>query len=80
MTEVIFDIPESGYAKLPYGTLGEGWFVRPPGTPIAVCLWNWNIEEHDDGTISVTPSIEYGLPGEPYYWHGFLKHGVWTHV
>jgi hypothetical protein len=35
-----------------------------------------NVIEHDDGTITVTPSILCRQPsvGE---WHGFLERGVW---
>jgi hypothetical protein len=32
------------------------------------------VEEHSDGTISVTPSIV------TKNWHGWLKHGVWESV
>lgn len=32
----------------------------------------WTITEHDDGTISVTPSIM-----DPGGWHGYLTRGVW---
>jgi hypothetical protein len=39
------------------------------------------IEEHEDGTISVTPSILITLPqgDKPSIelYHGYLKHGVW---
>jgi hypothetical protein len=34
---------------------------------------DWEITEHDDGTISVQPSIM-----DPGGWHGFLDRGVWT--
>jgi hypothetical protein len=32
----------------------------------------WSITEHDDGTISVLPSIM-----DPDGWHGWLERGVW---
>lgn len=32
----------------------------------------WRIVEHEDGTITVTPSIM-----DPGGWHGFLERGVW---
>lgn len=39
------------------------------------------ITEHDDGTLSVTPSIlcVYAKlePGRPGSWHGFLDKGIW---
>jgi Family of unknown function (DUF6527) len=32
------------------------------------------VTEHEDGTITVSPSI---APREPGGWHGFLERGVW---
>jgi hypothetical protein len=40
-------------------------------------LRNHQIEEHEDGTITVSPSI---LLGGSCSWHGYLKRGVWTEV
>ncbi len=39
-------------------------------------LGQHRVEEHEDGTISVTPSILVSLSTGPV-WHGFLKRGVW---
>lgn len=40
---------------------------------------NWEVTEHDDGTITVSPSIEAHAMGElAGYWHGFLRAGVWS--
>ena len=38
-----------------------------------------NIVEHDDGTITVSPSILHAEPSDldGRTWHGFLEHGVW---
>jgi hypothetical protein len=55
----------------------------PPGA--AVGPWaahaDKKITEHDDGTITVMPSIlcTYAKqrPGMPGAWHGFLVGGVW---
>jgi uncharacterized surface anchored protein len=35
------------------------------------------IEEHEDGTITVTPSILVSLAEDCEVWHGFLESGVW---
>jgi hypothetical protein len=49
----------------------------------------WKITEHDDGTITVSPSIFWGAGGYPnsprdwaekHTWHGFLEHGEWRSV
>lgn len=44
---------------------GETGSVRPP---------IWTITEHEDGTITVAPSIFFN---SPHGWHGFLEKGIW---
>lgn len=37
----------------------------------------WGLEEHDDGTLTLTPSINLH-PGPTHSgWHGFLERGEW---
>ena len=52
------------------------WVARTPvGTAITLGRHNHAVEEHEDGTISVTPSI---APAENHKgYHGYLRHGVW---
>jgi hypothetical protein len=41
------------------------------------------VTEHQDGTISVSPSIRATGYSEAYgrhTWHGYLEHGVWREV
>jgi hypothetical protein len=45
------------------------WFLDPNGNPGRVT--KHTVTEHDDGTVSVSPSID----GEG--WHGYLQRGVW---
>ncbi len=44
---------------------------------------NHTVTEHEDGTISASPSIlwgaDYGM-GERGAWHGYLERGVWREV
>lgn len=35
------------------------------------------VEEHDDGTITVAPSIKITEPGTGRSWHGWLVEGRW---
>lgn len=38
------------------------------------------VEEHPDGTITVSPSIghhSWDPQWNPVYWHGYLEKGVW---
>lgn len=54
------------------------WFVRPPKDGISSgSLEKHTIVEHEDGTITVSPSILFVANGQHTGWHGFLEHGVW---
>lgn len=60
----------------------------------ALCLVadvsTWTVTEHEDRTITVSPSIFWGAGGYPdhvppewaaaHTWHGFLEHGEWRSV
>lgn len=55
------------WLRTPNGALGR--ITAPPWT---------SIEEHEDGTITVDPSIEIHGGGDVPYWHGHLVRGVFT--
>ena len=57
-----------------YGKDGLGrWWARPPvDGGHAALLENHEIIEHDDDTISISPSIVQGK-----IYHGFLERGIW---
>ena len=52
------------------------WFARPPNCHTG-SLKTHEVIEHDDGTITVNPSIIICNNGNNFY-HGYLKHGEWT--
>lgn len=61
-----------GLLRLPAGGYGKDmkghWWVRPPGSD-AYQLESENVQEHDDGTITVTTQINgHGI---------FLERGFW---
>ena len=60
-----------------YSPQAGEWQARPPGCNLG-SLKDHDVTEHEDGTITVSPSIvvcdEY--PGA-IEWHGYLEHGVW---
>ena len=61
-----------------YGKWTEdgNYYGVPPGTDLCANLASHKIEEHEDGTITVSPSILVrGAPGES--WHGYLVRGDW---
>lgn len=70
------------YAKHPTA----GWHAITPNGHGAN-LSRHDVTEHEDGTITVTPSIrvlstpdapgEHRTRGEREVWHGFLERGVW---
>lgn len=53
---------------------GYVWVCLPSGSGPAR-LKGWDHTVHEDGTITVTPSILD--VGHPDGWHGFLERGVW---
>ncbi len=59
------------------------WICRTPpnavGRSYSGDLRRHNVLEHEDGTISVSPSIQVD-DGEGHGWHGYLERGVWRTV
>jgi hypothetical protein len=53
----------------------DHWVVRPPGRH-AGGIPDHEVTEHEDGTITVRPSILLD-DGSPQSWHGYLERGVW---
>lgn len=73
---------EDGNLYLAEGDYGfnlktECWQVRPPGCH-AGSIPHHTITEHDDKTITVSPSIM--LVDGKKSWHGWLQRGVWRKV
>jgi len=56
-----------------------GWCGETPNGH-AVGLAKHDITEHEDGTITVSPSILVGTHERPSLWHGYLERGVWREV
>lgn len=73
---------EHGVLSLAEGDYGfdpriNKWEVRPPGVH-AGTLHEHTVVEHEDRTITVTPSILLeGFGGVGVLWHGWLEHGIW---
>ncbi len=56
------------------------WFCIPPKSGIGCgSLSSHTVVEHEDGTITVSPSILiYAKPNQPESgWHGYLERGIW---
>lgn len=50
------------------------WYCRPPGNHMGN-LAGHTVTEHEDGTITVSPSIL--IDDGQSKWHGFLERGIW---
>lgn len=78
---------ESGELRLAEGDYGFSpragcWQVRPFGHH-AGSIPRHDVIEHEDGTITVSPSIlltDFDENGHEITWHGFLERGVWRKV
>ena len=64
------------FAPGDYGKLRDGWYGRPPRGGLGN-LENHDVTEHEDGTITVSPSILIDDGRPERRWHGYLEHGVW---
>lgn len=54
------------------------WFaMSPSGILGSIKTPTWSITEHEDGTITVSPSLWFD---KPVGWHGYLERGVWRQV
>ena len=69
-------LPDSGE----YGQHENGnWYCCPPNTDLIGNITAHNITEHEDGTITVSPSILIKRY-DGKQWHGYLERGVWREV
>jgi hypothetical protein len=65
-----------------YGPSGDTWHVKAPDGSLGN-LRNHDVEEHEDGTITVSPSIlitTHRGGQDVELWHGYLERGVWREV
>ena len=77
---------DDGQLRLAEGEYGRDprngiWYARPPGQHLG-SLANHEVIEHDDGTITVSPSILItGYDADcKIQWHGYLERGEWRTV
>lgn len=64
-----------------YGKISNGdWYCCPPDTDLIGNLRGHQVVEHEDGTITVSPSILINARHRGKEWHGFLERGVWRQV
>jgi hypothetical protein len=72
---------EDGHLFLAEGEYGQHrngtWYARPFGCH-AGNLAAHEVTEHEDGTITVSPSIL--ITSHDATWHGYLERGMWREV
>lgn len=74
---------DDGSLKLGEGEYGQdkngGWHARVFGFPVSARLEEGvhEVIEHEDGTITVLPSILISNGNNTKGWHGYLERGVW---
>lgn len=68
------DVQPGDYWKNEWGW----WYANTPNSLLGN-LKGHEVTEHEDGTISVSPSILVN-DGRPNAWHGYLEHGTWRAV
>lgn len=54
---------------------GAWWAITPNG--YLANLSAHHVIEHEDGAITVHPSIRVSTAQDVELWYGFLQHGVW---
>lgn len=69
------DFKDGDYGRHPFD---QHWMGMAPGGHLAN-LANHSVTEHEDGTITVSPSIEVTGPNLSR-WHGYLERGIWRRV
>lgn len=74
----LFDGPAGGYCIILSADTGKKvlWAKTPAGQ-VGRCE-DHDVVVHDDGTVSVSPSILMTTGGT--VWHGHLKRGIWREV
>ncbi len=82
----IYPDEDDGHLFLAEGDYGQHsngtWYARPYGCHCGN-LAGHEVTEHEDGTITVSPSILIEFVddvGQPATWHGYLERGVWRKV
>ncbi len=71
-------IPKPGeYGK---DSVGQ-WYCVPPNQPeLLANISGHQVTEHEDGTITVSPSILVSLKHLGLQWHGYLECGIFREV
>ena len=83
MTGRRIEDPGTSWASGAGPKAGEYWkvngrFLALTPNGLLADLAKHKVTEHDDGTITVSPSILVSGGGDGLQWHGHLINGVWS--
>ena len=56
------------------------WIVEAPNGEMCSLNEKHGFTLHEDGTLTITPSIKISASDGKELWHGYLEHGVWRSV
>lgn len=71
----------SKYRRAIYGHDRRSWVVWCPACDTTHMVTDtWTVTEHDDGTLTVDPSILLTQPPTTYRCHSYLRDGVWQYL
>jgi hypothetical protein len=83
--QALYDGPPGGYVFVDTDDPDDGgpegrvlWIKDPTGH--VGRLGAHDVVEHEDGTVTVSPSIQSTVAVHGYDWHGYLESGVWREV
>lgn len=62
-----------------WSPVSKRWFVYTPKGSVGDLSLH-QVTEHEDGTITVSPSILVDHWDPQKRWHGYLEHGEWREV
>lgn len=76
----LYDGPAGGYCVVTNEDTGDRvLWIKDPAGHVGRCAKHV-ITEHDDGTVTVSPSILATTGSHGHDWHGYLERGVWREV
>jgi len=72
-------LKKDGHEPGDYWFMDGKWWCWPPGTNFVGNLDSHIVTEHEDHTITASPSILVDASVAPKgpFWHGYLERGVW---
>jgi hypothetical protein len=70
--------PPGSYMQVQGGNAEYLYVVMPDGHPGTLAPDRHSWEWHEDGTVTVTPSILCTRADHGHDWHGFLRRRAWS--